>query len=100
VPANGEHDLYSEAGTVGYCVVAYLPNPEHNGKVLLIEGTSAQATEAGGDFLLSEDKLLDFQKMLHAAKLPYFEVLLTTSQMKGSPLDVGIEEYRTYPNLR
>jgi len=99
-PAVGEKGSYSETGSVGYCVVAYLPNPDHNGKVLLIEGTGPQATEAGGDFLLSEDKLFDFEKMLHVTKLPFFEVLLTTSQMKGSPLDVGIEAYRTYPNLR
>jgi hypothetical protein len=79
-------------------VVAYLPNPDHDGKVLLLEGTSSEATEAAGDFLLS-DKFSAFHQMLHTTGLPYFEVLLKTSQVRGTPLTVTIEAYRTYPAL-
>jgi hypothetical protein len=99
-PAAGEQSIYAPTGSVGYCTVAYLPNPDRNGSVLLLEGTGSEATEAAGDFLLSEDQLASFQKMLHVTKLPYFEVLLKASQVKGTPLNTTLVAYRTYPNLR
>jgi hypothetical protein len=98
-PAAGEQSTYIPTGSVGYCTVAYLPNSDQNGSVLLIEGTGSEATEAAGDFLLSEDQLSKFHKMLHATKLPYFEVLLKASQVKGTPLSTTLVAYRTYPNL-
>jgi hypothetical protein len=99
-PRPGEQSIYAtESDPLGYCIVAYLPSPNHIGKVLLIGGTSAEATEAGGDFLLSEDQLSDFQKKLHAVKLPYFEVLLKTSQARDTPFATTIAAYRTYPDL-
>lgn len=98
-PAAGEKPSYTSTDAVGYCVVAYLPNPDYDGKVLLLEGTSSEATEAAGDFLLS-DKFSAFLQILHATSLPYFEVLLKTSQVRGTPLTVTIEAYRTYPALR
>lgn len=99
-PAAGEQKTYIPTTPVGYCVVAYLPNLGQNGKVLLIEGTSAEAVEASGDFLLSEDQLSNFLKIQHATKFPYFEVLLRTSQLRSTPLTATILAYRTYPNLR
>jgi hypothetical protein len=82
----------------GYCLVAYLPNPDHNGVVILLEGTDAVSSEAAGDFLLSEDQLSDFRKILRTTRFPYFEVLLKISEVKGTPLAATIEAYRTYPN--
>jgi hypothetical protein len=99
VPAPGEQALYASTDSVGYCVVAFLPNPGQDRKVLLIEGTSAEATEAAGDFLAGE-QFSAFRGMLHASNLPYFEVLLKTSQVRGTPLTVTIVAYRVYPNLR
>ncbi len=98
-PAPGEQQFYTRTDSVGYCLVAYLPNSSNKGKVLLIEGTSVESTEAGGDFVLSEDSLSNFQKMLHVSKLPYFEMLLKTSQVWGTPLTATVEAYRTYPDL-
>jgi len=66
---------------------------------LLIEGTNAEASEAAGDFLLSEDALSGFKKMLHRQKLPYFEVLLKVSSVRSTPLIATIEAYRIYPDL-
>jgi hypothetical protein len=99
VPMNGEPATYMSTDAAGYCVVAYLPNPGHDGKVLLLEGTSSEATEAAGDFLLSEDQFSAFRAKLHSAQLPYFEVLLKTSQVRGTPLTATVEAYRTYPEL-
>jgi hypothetical protein len=95
----GEQESYDRTGSFGYCVVAYLPNPSNDSKILIIEGTSVQATEAGGDFLLSEGRLSAFQKMLHVSRFPYFEVLLKTSELKSTPFTATIEAYRAYPNL-
>ncbi|MGB6723297.1 MAG: hypothetical protein WBE72_21045, partial [Terracidiphilus sp.] len=98
-PAAGEPQTYVSTDAAGYCVVAYLPNPGHDGKVLLLEGTSSEATEAAGDFLLSPDQFSAFRNMLHTTQLPYFEVLLKTSQVRGTPLTVTIQAFRTYPAL-
>jgi hypothetical protein len=95
-PATGEQKIYTLTDSAGYCVVAYLPNPSGKGKALLIEGTNSEAMEAGGDFLLSEDKLYNFRKMLKVTQYPYFEVLLKISAVKGTPLTATVEAYRTY----
>jgi hypothetical protein len=93
-PAAGEQAVYPQTGSVGYCVIAYLPNPDRNGVVLLIDGTNAEATEAAGDFLLSEDQLSAFKRMLHVTELPYFQVLLKVSSVRGTPLTTTIQAYR------
>jgi hypothetical protein len=98
-PAAGEQRLYPQSDSAGYCVIGYLPNPNHNGMVLLIEGTDAEATEAAGNFLLSENQLSSFKKTLHLQRLPYFEVLLKVSSVQGTPLAATVEAYRAYPNL-
>jgi hypothetical protein len=98
-PAAGEQAIYTPMdNTIQYCVVAYLANPAGSGNILLVQGTSSEATEAGGDFLLSEDQLSNFMKKLHATRLPYFEVLLKISQVTGTPLTTTIEAYRAYPD--
>lgn len=99
-PIAGEQQIYVPVySAVQYCVVAYLPNPDQGaGKVLLIEGTGSEATEAAGDFLFSEDQLANFQKSLHVTKLPFFEVLLKISAVKGTPLTATVLAYRIHPN--
>jgi len=99
VPAAGEQPVYPTSDSVGYCVVAYLPKLDQSGVVLLIEGTNAEATEAAGDFLLSEDQLSNFKRMLHVTRLPYFQVLLKVSSVRGTPFTATVQAYRTAPNL-
>jgi hypothetical protein len=99
-PAAGEQEIYAPPpapSTGGYCVVAYLPNPQQPGKVLILAGTDSAATEGAGDFLTSEDQLSRFKNMLHVTTLPYFEVVLQTSNLNGTPIDSKIVAYRTYP---
>ncbi len=95
-PKAGERSIYSPTDAVGYCVVAYLLDPDRGTNILLIEGTSSEATEAGRDFLLSEDKLSSFQKILQEDRMPFFEVLLKTSEVRGTPITASVEAYRTY----
>ena len=98
-PRAGEPSTYTSTEAEGYCVVAYLPTPGRDGKVLLIEGTSSEATEAAADFLFSPQQFSAFRNMLRTAQLPYFEVLLKTSQVRGTPLAATVEAYRTYPAI-
>jgi hypothetical protein len=97
-PMKGEQAVYTQTDSTQYCVISYQPNPDHNGVVLLIEGTNAEATEAAGDFLLSDDQLSSFRKLLHGEKFPYFDVLLKVSSVPGTPLTATVEAYRAYPN--
>lgn len=97
-PAKGEPSTYdyTPSGEFGYCIVAYLPTPDHNGSSLLIQGSSGEPTQAGGDFLLTESRMADFKKMIGVSRLPYFELLLKTSWVKGTPINSTIMAYRTY----
>lgn len=97
-PAAGEQKLYTRTDNSGYCTVALLPNPSGSGRVLVLEGTSSEATEAAGDFLLSEEQMSRFQYRINAEHFPYFEVLLKISSVRGTPLSVTIEAYRIYPH--
>ncbi len=102
-PASGEQATYTAPpapdSTSGYSVVAYLPNPDQNGKVLIIAGTGSEATEGAGDFLTSEESLENLQRLLHTKKLPYFEVVLRTTHLNSTPMNATVVAYRTYPGL-
>jgi hypothetical protein len=102
-PRPGEAASYAPSlypsGLVGYSVVAYLPNPSHNGNVIILAGTDSDATSAAAEFLTSEEQLKEFQNALHVQKFPYFEVLLKTSRLSGTSFSSEILAYRTYPGL-
>lgn len=95
-PQKGEQASYVSTDSTGYCVVAYLPNPGHSGKFLLIQGSSPAATEAAEFFLLSEPQMSKFKQELHGTDFAYFEVLLKTSQVVGTPLTATVEAYRIH----
>ena len=99
-PASGEQPIYVPSGGVGYCTAAYLPNPQHTGRVVLIEGTSSEAAQGCGEFLLSEPSLSTLQAKLGTAEHPYFQVLLRTSQLIDTPIGATVVAYRSFPNLR
>ena len=103
-PRSGEAASYVPSrypsGFVGYSVVAYLPNPNHDGNVIILTGTDSDATSAAAEFLTSEEQLKKFQGTLHVQKFPYFEVLLKTSRLSGTSFSAEILAYRTYPSLK
>jgi hypothetical protein len=76
----GESKAYHlDWGRSGYCRVALLPNPNHNGNVLLISGTDMAATEAGGAFITGEPWVRLLRSTLglrDRAPFPAFEILL------------------------
>jgi hypothetical protein len=100
-PKPGELPFYSEpkdpATNVGYGVVAFLPNLGQTGDALIIEGTDSQATEAAGEFVTNEASLAALKRQLNAKTFPYFQVLLKTSRLSGTPFNAQIITLRTSP---
>jgi hypothetical protein len=80
----------------GYAVIAFIPNVSGKGKVLIIEGTDSQATGAAGDFVTSPESLAFLEQKFPAGTVPYFEVLLRTSQLSGTPFRGEVIAYRIY----
>jgi|SRR5665213_102133 len=88
---------YTQEGETGYSVVAYLPNPSRTGSTIIIAGTGSEATTGGAEFFTSENQLEKLQNALHTDRFPYFEVLLKTSQIRGTSFNAEIVAYRVYP---
>jgi hypothetical protein len=99
-PKSGEQARYiapaSTSASVGYSIVAFLPNPSHTADALIIAGTDSEATNAAGEFITSEDSLEGFLKRLHTKKIPYFEILLKTTRLNGTPFSAQLLSYRIY----
>ena len=81
-PQAGEAREYRGRWTHGgFCRVAFLSTAKGNGNVLLISGTDVPSTEAGGEFLASEESVGQLRQAfgLRAGEaMPHFEVLLQT----------------------
>jgi hypothetical protein len=103
-PQSHEPEFYPEPrdpGTnVGYGIIAFLPNVGEEGNALLIEGTDSQATEAAGEFVTNEESIASLKRQLNVDKLPYFQVLLKTSRLSGTPFTAQILAVRTYPGRK
>ena len=100
-PKPGEPQFYPEPEdprtNVGYGVVAYLPNIGQTGDALIIEGTDSQATEASGEFATNEESMAALKSRFNSKTFPYFQVLLKTSRLSGTPFTAQIITLRTYP---
>jgi hypothetical protein len=100
-PLPSEQPVYTSiensSVATGYGLIDYIPNQNHSASVIIIAGTTSAATQAAANFLTSEESLRGLQNKLHVSKLPYFEVLLKTTRLIGTPLSAEIVAYRTYP---
>jgi hypothetical protein len=92
-PQGKEETYYLTGGKDGtsddaYAIIAFLPNLNQNGNVLIIEGTNAEATEGAGEFITKPDfsqKLRSFLGLQSSDKpWPYFELLLRTNTLGGT----------------
>ena len=103
-PKPGEQSTYTVSydpnQLVGYSVIGYLPNPGGTGNAIILSGTDSDATDAGAEFLTSEEQLEKFEATLHTKSFPYFEILLKTSRLSGTSFSSEVLAYRTYPGLR
>lgn len=98
-PARWESD-FNDPQHIVYGVVAFLPNLSGNGNVLILEGTSMPGTESAGDFVFDDSAVLPFLKKISSrdGTLPYFELLVRTSNMGGSAAKSTIQAYRIVKN--
>jgi hypothetical protein len=79
-----------------YGVVAFLPNLSGKGNVLILEGTSMAGTECAWDFVADDSVLLPFLNQIKRANgtIPYFQIVLATSNMNGSSVKSDIVAWR------
>ena len=91
-PRPGEQAVYSmttDAGESGeaYAVVAFVPNVNGEGHALLIAGTTAEGTEAAGEFITDEVRASAALKAIGidpAGPPRHFEILLEAKAIAGS----------------
>jgi hypothetical protein len=99
-PKPGEQAMYAAPvnpyASAGYSIIAYLPNPSHTADALIVAGTDSQATDAAGEFLTSDRSLQQLLAKLPPGPIPYFEVLLKTTRLSGTPFNAEILGFRTY----
>ncbi len=81
--------MRTNAGESGeaYAVVAFVPNVNGEGHVLLIAGTTAEGTEAAGEFITDEARASAALKAIGidpAGPPRYFEILLEAKAIAGS----------------
>ena len=93
LPKPGEQPVYkAQWAALGFCRVAYLPNPKGTGDVLLISGTDVQVTEAGSEFITSERWVRALRTSLGLKSgdpVPRFEALL-----QGQLINATVPEFQ------
>jgi hypothetical protein len=101
-PRPGEETRYVTRGRDGmweetHGVITLLPNLGNSGNVLIIEGATAEGTEAAGDFITDpafSSRLRQYLKLSSSDEsFPYFELLLKIASLPGAPTRV---EYATH----
>ena len=103
-PQSGEQPVYraagvGEAGDV-YSTIALVPNLRHTGYVLIIAGTTAEGTEAAGEFLTNRETADGLTRDLlqrNNGRLPYFEVLLRSGAFDGVAQSARVIATRILP---
>jgi hypothetical protein len=91
-PRSGEQTVYAMTTNPGdsgkaYAIVALVPNVNSNGHVLLVEGTTAEGTEAAGDFITDDTRTAAALKAIGidpAGPPRCFEFLLEVKAIAGS----------------
>ncbi len=87
-PRPGEQSTYVvDWNRTGFCRVAYLPNLDATGSILIISGTEMSSSEAGTEFITSERWVRQLRTALGVgsrAVVPHFEVLLRTQLVIGA----------------
>jgi hypothetical protein len=103
-PRPGEQPQYmaARAGESGesYSILALVPNLRHTGNVLIIAGTTAESTEAAGEFIMNNaasSALLSKLTRQNKDRIPYFEVLLKSGTLSGVAKDAEIVADRILP---
>jgi len=99
-PRSGESAEYlpvdEGAKRTVYASVAFLPNLNNGGNVLIIAGNSSGSQEIAAEFATNEKLLSTFTSKLRQgnARLPYFEILIRTITLDGVAQEPEVLAYR------
>jgi hypothetical protein len=101
-PQRGEEAEYRPSALdatsrVIYGAVAFLPNLNQGGSVLILQGTSMSGSEVALDFLDKPSLFHDLARRLGASgagPLPYFEALIRTQSVNGVAAESSIAACR------
>lgn len=98
-PAAGEQAVWEMPNepNSGYSIVAFLPNLSPQRYTLMIAGSDSQATLAAGEWLTSGEGLRWVRRKAPQGAFPYFEVLLASSKLVGTPLHTDVVASRIHP---
>jgi hypothetical protein len=104
-PRAGEAPMYpsgqGDESNRTYAQVAFLPNPAaDSGSVLLLAGTTAEATAAAGEFVLNEAQMAKTLKRIGLdpkGSPRYFELLLRATTFIGGDTHSEVIGYRLHP---
>lgn len=95
-PERFESDDNEGQGRKLYTRVASVKNPFGTGRVILLGGTSRDATEAAGRYALSAQSVEQVTRLCGAppASLSSFELILETSAIGGTPVAANLVAHR------
>jgi len=96
-PLHGEQAQYVGlrwTGSVGedYATIALLPNPTHDGNVLILQGLQQEGTEAAGRFIADEVSRNQLWNALgeHGSDAVWFEALIRSRTVSGAPSSTAL----------
>ncbi len=96
-PAEFTAARLGRAATESYAAIAFLPNLDRSGHIVIVAGTSMQGSAAAGDFLTNSAKLGELAKALGTAPgrpFPYFEAILKLVAVDVSSVSTEIVAHR------
>jgi hypothetical protein len=107
-PLPGEQAQYEGlrwTGTMGedYATISLLPNPTHDGSVLVLQGLQQEGTEAAGRFLADEENQRLLMSALHISTAEsrsqniWFEALIRSRTVSGAPNTTTLVAVRRIP---
>lgn len=107
-PLPGEQAQYEGlrwTGTMGedYATISLLPNPTHDGSVLVLQGLQQEGTEAAGRFLADEENQRLLMSALHISTAEsrsqniWFEALIRSRTVSGAPNSTTLVAVRRIP---
>lgn len=102
VPRAGESQVYTmvpdDPAHRTYALVAFMPNLNRTGNVLMVEGATMAGTEAAADFAFEGSRLMALLNpyLRRDGTLPHFEVLLQTSSIGGGAPSSAVVAYRIH----
>jgi hypothetical protein len=103
-PQAGEPELYGvyprdgDPEHTAFAHVAFLPNLDNTGNVLILAGTGMEGTEAAGEFVRRPQLPPEIAAAAASGgRVPYFEVLLRCARLQGAPRQSTVMAVRIYP---